>query len=185
MAGVERGALDVGIDQLQRSSLVREGFLAHRAMEALERISGNRPVVLRPRGQQAGPRRLLLSTSRPSVRCGAKPKSGEAGQVGGRGEQVEIGVYFRPTTYTSAPPAVTAAHEVAKFAFDLWAGGPVISSPSRVFLTVPGAGQNRGSASSDHYFAHRSQWCTGLVAGSWRTTGRTMRCRPRPGHGGC
>ena len=125
-----------------------------------------------------------VGTSRPSVRCGAKPKSGEAGQVGGRGEQVEIGVYFRPTTYTGSPPAVTAAHEVAKFAFDLWAGGPVISSPSRVFFTVPGR-PARFRGLRPRWSAHRSQWCTGLVAGSWRTTGRTMRCRPRPGHGGC
>ena len=54
-------------------------------MEALERISANEAGRIMAEGQQAGPRRLCQApAAHPFV--SAKPKSGEAGQVGGRGE---------------------------------------------------------------------------------------------------
>jgi hypothetical protein len=36
---------------------------------------------------------------------------------------------------------MAAPHEVAKLAFDLWTGSPIVGGPSRDLLTSPGAGQ--------------------------------------------
>ena len=48
----------------------------------------------------------------PSVRCRAQPEHAEARDVGGCGQQVEVGVDFGPAAHTGVAAAVFSAHEV-------------------------------------------------------------------------
>ena len=74
----------------------------------------------------------------PSGRGGAQSEDGEAGQVGGGGEEVEVGVDFGSAADTGSASAVAATHQVAELAFDLGSGGPVVGLP--VGVGVDGRG---------------------------------------------
>lgn len=54
---------------------------------------------------------------------------GHAGEVGGSGEQAEVGVDFDPAADLCVAAAVAAAHQVAEFAFDFGSGGSVVGLP--------------------------------------------------------
>src|SRR3990172_936710 len=62
-------------------------------------------------------------------------------QVGGGGEEVEVGVDFGFASDPGPAPSVFAAHEVPEFAFDLGSGGPVVGDPFGVGLLVAGVGE--------------------------------------------
>ena len=68
----------------------------------------------------------------------ADADDGEAGEVVGGREQVEIGVYFVASPYSCSSATVAASHQVSEFAFDFGSGGPVVRTPVRVALTRPG-----------------------------------------------
>lgn len=70
----------------------------------------------------------------PSDGGGADPEHGEASEVLGGGEKVEVGVDLASAAHTSSSSAVLAAHHVAEFAFDLGAGRPVVVDPVGVLL---------------------------------------------------
>ena len=59
-----------------------------------------------------GGRALRGSAEGPSVRCRAQPEHAEARDVGGCGQQVEVGVDFGPAAHTGVAAAVFSAHEV-------------------------------------------------------------------------
>ena len=104
MAGVERGALDVGIDELTVISGPR-GVLADRVMEALERISGNRPVVLRPRGQQAGPRRLCQAPAAHPFGVERSPRAAKRAKLVAAASRLKSASTFGlPRTRARRPP---------------------------------------------------------------------------------
>ena len=78
----------------------------------------------------------VLGLCRPSGGRGVKAEHGEAGEVGGGGEEVEVGVDFGSAANPCSASAVAAAHEVAEFAFDLGSGGAVVGAPGGVGLSV-------------------------------------------------
>ena len=65
-------------------------------------------------------------------------EDGESGQVGGCGEEVEVGVDFGGAAHSCSSAAVAAAHQVSEFAFHFWAGGPVVAPPDRFLLAGHG-----------------------------------------------
>ena len=71
----------------------------------------------------------------------SQPENGEAGEVGGCGEQVEVGVDFEGAAYSCSSSAVAAAHQMGKLSFDLWACGPVVGPPGGVLLAGPSVGE--------------------------------------------
>ena len=71
-----------------------------------------------------------------------QPEHGQAGEVGGGGEQAEVCVDFGPAADSCVAAAMAAAHEVAEFAFDFGSGGLVVGLPVWVGLALPGAGQD-------------------------------------------
>ena len=77
----------------------------------------------------------------PSGGCGPESERGEAGHVGGGGEQVEVGVDFGSAADSSAAAAVSSSHHVAEFAFDFGAGGPVVVFPLGALLALTGSGE--------------------------------------------
>jgi hypothetical protein len=100
-----------------------------------------------------------------------QPEHGQAGEVGGGGEQVEVGVDFDPAAYSCSASAVAAAHEVAEFAFDFGPGGSVVALPAWIGLTGPGAGQDifvgadADGAPSGGGGALGGQWASGARRG--------------------
>ena len=81
-------------------------------------------------------------SDRPSVRCVVRAENGESGEVGGGCEEVEVGVDFGLASDAGAASAVSSAHEVPEFAFDLGSGGAVVVSPERVGLSCSGSGEH-------------------------------------------
>ena len=73
--------------------------------------------------------RVVGSGGGPSGRGGAQAEDGEACEVGGGGEEVEVGVDSGSASGAGSSAAVAAAHHVAEFAFDFGSGGPVVVSP--------------------------------------------------------
>ena len=65
-----------------------------------------------------GGRALRGLVEGPSVRCRAQPEHAEARDVGGCGQQVEVGVEFGPAAHSGVAAAVFSPHEVREFAFD-------------------------------------------------------------------
>src|SRR6266508_5210006 len=78
---------------------------------------------------------------RPSGDRRAEPEGGEASEVLGGGEKVEIGVDFAGATDACSSPAVLASHHVTELALDLGAGGPVVRRPLGVLLLGAGIGE--------------------------------------------
>lgn len=78
---------------------------------------------------------------RPSGHRRANPEHGEAPEVLGGGQEVEVGVHFAPAADACSSPAVAAPHHVAELGLDLGAGGPVVGCPLRVLLLGAGIGQ--------------------------------------------
>jgi hypothetical protein len=66
---------------------------------------------------------------------------GEAGDVECSGEEIEVGVDLAPAAYPCLSSAVSAAHQVAKLAFDLGTGGPIVGDPVGVLLLAAGVGE--------------------------------------------
>ena len=84
----------------------------------------------------------FVSGGDPSGGGGAQAEDGEACEVGGGGEEVEVGVDFRGSSDAGLSSAVAAAHHVAEFAFDFGAGGPVVVLPWLVLLAFAGRGES-------------------------------------------
>ena len=57
---------------------------------------------------------------------GTQAEGGEAGEVGGGDEQVEVGAHLRRAAHSGASCAVAATHEVTEFAFDFRSRRPVV-----------------------------------------------------------
>ena len=74
----------------------------------------------------------------------------EAGDVGGCGEEVEVGVDFGLAAHAGVAPAVFSAHEVRQFAFDFGARGAVVVAPALGLLALSGRGEH-GFVSADAY----------------------------------
>src|SRR5436190_23926254 len=108
---------------------------------------------------------------RPSGGGGAKSEHGEAGEVGGGGEEVEVGVDFRLPADTGSAAAVTPAHEVAELAFNLGSVGPVVGLPVRIGLALTGACEggfelaDADGAAPGGVSALVAQWTAGAVLG--------------------
>ena len=69
-------------------------------------------------------------------------EDGESGEVGGGGEELEVGGDFVTAAHSGAAAAVASAHEMADFAFDFRSSGPVVGFPGRVGLVASGGGQS-------------------------------------------
>ena len=100
----------------------------------------------------------------PSGGRGAQPEHGEARQVGGGSEEVEVGVDLWSSTDACSSSAVAAAHEVAELAFDFGPVGAVVGLPGRVGLTLTGAPE-RGFEHADADGA--AAGCVGAGAVRW------------------
>jgi hypothetical protein len=61
----------------------------------------------------------------------------ETRQVGGGGEEVEIGVDFGSPSDAGSSAAVSSAHQVTEFPFDFGSGRPIIRDPVGVVLLTP------------------------------------------------
>ena len=66
-----------------------------------------------------GGRGLGGSAEHPSLWCGAQSEHAEARDVGGCGQQVEVGVDFGLAAHAGVAAAVFSAHEVREFASTL------------------------------------------------------------------
>ena len=75
-------------------------------------------------------------------------EDGEACEVGGCCEVVEVGIDLGGAAHSGAPSAVAAAHQMAEFAFDFGAGGAVVVAPGRVLLSLTVASK-RGFVNPD------------------------------------
>ena len=114
------------------------------------------------------------------VGCGREAEGGEAREVGGGGEEVEVGVDFGSSADAGSASAVAAAHEVGEFAFDLGSVGSVVGLPVGVGLSLRGlvasAASNtptrmvRPPAALVHWCAQRAGRCSAR---------RSRRCRRR------
>ena len=78
-----------------------------------------------------GGRVLGGSAEGPSLLCRVQSEHAEARDVGGCGQQVEVGVDFGPAAHAGVAAAVFSAHEVRELAFDFGAHGAVVVSPWR------------------------------------------------------
>src|ERR1700738_1468314 len=72
----------------------------------------------------------------------AQSEHGEACEVVGCGEEVEVGVDLACAAYSGSSPAVFASHHVAELAFDFGSGGPVVVGPGGVLLVIAGIGES-------------------------------------------
>ena len=82
------------------------------------------------------------SCHRPS--CSRRPAQAEHAQPGevDRGsQQAEVRGNLGPAAHTGTAAAVAAAHEMAKFSFDLGTGGAVVGQPGGLGLAGPGGGK--------------------------------------------
>jgi hypothetical protein len=92
-------------------------------------------VIGRSEAGALRPKVSLFGGSRCSFDCpdafggAADAEDGEAGEVVGGGEQVEVGVDFCASSDSCSSAAVAASHQVSEFAFDLGAGLTVVVSP--------------------------------------------------------
>src|SRR6266404_85200 len=64
---------------------------------------------------------VLPSCDGPSFGGRLHPEGGEAGDVVGSGQELEVGGDLGSAAHPGAATAVLAAHEVGELAFDLWA----------------------------------------------------------------
>ena len=64
---------------------------------------------------------LISACDRPCRVRGVQSEHGGSGQVGGGGEEVEVGIDFGGAAHSCSSAAVTAAHQVSEFAFDFGA----------------------------------------------------------------
>lgn len=67
---------------------------------------------------------------------------GEAGQVGGPGKEVEVGVDFGRSPDPGPSPPVFASHQVTEFSLDFRSGAPVVLDPPRGGLAGSGPGED-------------------------------------------
>ena len=103
--------------------------------------AGGRDVIVVGAGLDRRCCRGRSCGDRPSGRGGAQAEHGEAGQVDGGGEEVEVGVDFGSAADTGSASAVAATHQVAELAFDLGSGGPVVGLPVGIALAGAGLGE--------------------------------------------
>src|SRR5665811_1127777 len=75
------------------------------------------------------------------VGCRDESEGGEACQVGGGGEKVEVGVDFGSSPDPGFTAPVGAAHHMAEFAFDFGSGGPIVGDPAGILGLVAGLGE--------------------------------------------
>src|SRR4051812_12242348 len=66
----------------------------------------------------------------PSRWCEPEAEHAETGDVGGSGEEVEVGVDFQSPAYACAAPPVATAHQVGELAFDFGAHRPIVGFPA-------------------------------------------------------
>jgi len=117
-----------------------------------------------------------------------QPEHGHTGEVGGGGEQAEVGVDFGPAADSCSAAAVAAAHEVAKFAFDLGPSDPVVGLPGWIGLALPGAGQDvfvgvdTDSAPVGGCGALSAQWASGARPGEGGDAAAVAVPADRRGH---
>jgi len=76
-----------------------------------------------------------------AVRGVGEAEGGQAGEVDGGGEEVEVGADTQLSAHAGASSAVAAAHQVGDLALDFRAGGAVVGFPRWVGLFVAGGGQ--------------------------------------------
>ncbi len=81
----------------------------------------------------------------PSCGCGVHAEDGESCEVGGCGEEIEVGIDFGASADAGATAAVAVAHQMAEIAFDFRAGGAVVIAPRRVSLSLTVAGERPAS----------------------------------------
>ena len=105
-------------------------------------IGGCKVATVRRRGLRGGGSGCSCD---PPGSCGAASdtEDGEAGEVVGGGEQVEVGVYLSASSYPCSPAAVAASHQMSQPTFDLGSGLAVIIQPGRVLGVSARLGQAR------------------------------------------
>ncbi len=70
-------------------------------------------------------------------------EDGEAGEVGGGGEEVEVGVDFGSSSDAGLSSSVSSSHEMREFAFDFGSVGAVVGLPVGISLSHTRAGECR------------------------------------------
>lgn len=138
--------------------------------------------------QRVRPAPSFSSACSPSVRwCGAQAENGQARQVGGSDEEVEVGGDLWCAAHAGSSASVTATHQVAEFAFDLRSGRPIIGRS--VGIASAGAGSSQVDLVVAEVDGPSSRRVGALIrqrAGGARVgeSGRpTASLRPGDGHG--
>src|SRR3954469_12996350 len=80
-----------------------------------------------------------------SPSCWGEPEAerAETGDVGGSGEEVEVGIHFQSAAYACSAPPVPTAHQVGELAFDFGAHRPIVGFPGRAGLLLAGLSEGR------------------------------------------
>ena len=81
------------------------------------------------------PGRVVSWVGGPSGGRGDDAEHGETREVGGSGEEVEVGVDFVSAADAGSSPAVAASHEMREFPFDFGPVGAVVGLPVGIGLT--------------------------------------------------
>ena len=110
-------------------------------------VGGGRVVGLRG-ARLLGDRAGFGWSCGPSGGCGVDAEHGEACEVGGCCEEVEVGVDLGGAAHSGSASAVAVAHHVAEFAFDFGSRGAVVVAPGRVLLALAVSGE-RGFVDTD------------------------------------
>ena len=76
----------------------------------------------------------------PTFGCGPESEHGEASEVVGCGEEVEVGVDLGLPDHAGSASAVFSVHQMPEFAFHFWPGAAVVLTPRRVLLRGAGIG---------------------------------------------
>ena len=84
---------------------------------------------------------FLGGFSLPTEGCPVDSENGEARQILGGSEEVEIGPDFGLASNPCPPPAVAAPHQVTDLAFNLGAVGSVAIEPPRILLPMASCGK--------------------------------------------
>ena len=139
MAGVERPVAEFMVGGMVMCAPVGLAVAVFEPLIAV--VSGGGEVFVEPAGRNVWWRRRWSCSDRPSGRGGAQAEHGEARQVGGSGEEVEVGVDFGSAADSGAASAVSSTHQVTELAFDFGTGCSVVGLPGGVGLTGAGSGQ--------------------------------------------
>lgn len=105
----------------------------------------------------------------------AQFQDSQSGQVGGGHEEVEVGGDLGLATHSGSPAAVSAAHEMAEFAFDFRAGGAVVGRPDGIVSEGAGLGE-LGLVVAEAVVRLGASRCTGRLEARRRRRQRNGRC---------